>query len=121
MKIKEEKYLCSGLVSQSCILAGVSEYGGYDGSIVSVTFSWEKFKTGPVAENQMEVLVFTYIFITKAMQGHISQSVPNWALISGQKEKDSAVKYTGQDRTGEERGESIYRSHRLSSLVHLRV
>lgn len=66
----------------------------------------------------MEVLVFTYLFITKAIQGHMSQSVPNWALIRGQKEKDSAVKYTGQDRTG---GESIYRSHRLSFLVHLRL
>lgn len=75
----------------------VSEDGEYGGSILSVTFSWGKFNTGLVAENQMEVLVFIYLFITKAIQGHISQSVPNWALIRGQKEKDSAVKYTGQE------------------------
>jgi len=56
-----------------------------------------------VAENQMEVSVFTYLFITKAKQGHISQSMPNWALIRGQKEKDSAVKYTGLGRTGQDR------------------
>jgi len=51
----------------------------------------------------MEVSVFTYLFITKAKQGHISQSMPNWALIRGQKEKDSAVKYTGLGRTGQDR------------------
>lgn len=45
----------------------------------------------------MEVLVFTYFFTTEAMQGHISESVPNWALIRGQKGKDSAVKYTEQE------------------------
>lgn len=98
----------------------VSEYGGYDGSIVSVTFSWGKFNTGLVADNQMELLVSIYPFIAKATQGHIFQSVPNWALYRGQKEKDSAVKYTGQDRTGVQRGESIYRSHRLSSLIPLK-
>lgn len=69
----------------------------------------------------MEVSVFTYLFITKAKQGHICQSVPNWALIRGQKEKDSAVKHTEQDRAGEQSCEHIYRSHRLSTLVHLRV
>lgn len=69
----------------------------------------------------MEVSVFTYLFITKAKQGHICQSVPNWALIRGQKEKDSAVKYTEQDRAGEQSCELISRSHRLASLVHLRV
>lgn len=53
-----------------------------------------------MAENQIEVSVFTYLFITKAKQGCIFQSVPNWALIRGQKEKDSAVKCARQEWIG---------------------
>lgn len=44
----------------------VSEYVGYDVTTGNVIFSWRKFNAVSVGENQMEVSVITYLFITKA-------------------------------------------------------